>query len=394
MRRRITVLLGLLFLLLSLILVPRPSAAQSTFAGKLKAYESEQSGGQVKVLRLGHSGLANLRPGDDLFVGDTVKTGPGIKAQIELTDATIITMAPDSNILIKGLMLDRPQGKRNVVMRALKGTFRFVVARLLRMSPESAETAWKDSQFTLETNTMVAGVRGTDFIPVVKKDESEIAVLDGSMNVRSLTPSQRGSVVVGAQQISSVRTGGGPMDPAPLSPDRREALLAATDMKAPITTSQGPAIGKRCIYGEGEMRRDLATGTALSAALDKAVECGMTIEEAVAAALNAGVSPSAVVYTAITEGYPANKVVESAVLNGAPLRIVTSAALAAGGDKQLVFIGATDAGIPPLAVAGAMSVVIAGGPPEAPPVQATLLMPIGGGGGVTPSDLPASPYRP
>jgi hypothetical protein len=289
-------------------------------------------------------------------------------------------------------MLDRPQGKRNVVMRALKGTFRFVVAKIMRMSPESAETAWKDSQFTLETNTMVAGVRGTDFIPVVKRDESEIAVLDGSMHVRGLAPSQRGSVMVGAQQISSVRTGGGPMDPAPLSPDRREALLAATDMKAPITTSQGPATGKRCIYGEGEMARDVATGMPLNAALDKAVECGMTIEDAVVTALNAGIAPSAVVYTAIIEGYPANRVVESAIMNGAPLQIVMTAALAAGGDKQLVFIGATDAGVPPLAAARMMT----GGPPEAPPVTVTLPTPllIGGGGGVTPSDLPASPYRP
>ena len=403
--KRNHIMSALLCSVLFFYLAPRNAMAQDPYAGKLKSYETSVPAEKVKVLRLGYSGLLKIEPDDALFVGDTVKTGSGIKAQIELADGTLITLAPDSNVQIKGFMLDRAQGKRNSVLRALKGTFRFVVSKLFRVTPVSEETSWKDSLVTIETMNAVAGVRGTDWLEVTDKDATSIVMIDGALNVRSATLSQRGSVLLGAGQYSSVRSGGNPTQPGPPPPGLMEELLGATTMNSPITTAarNGRVQKKQPQYTEKDMARDLASDMTLSKVLDKAVEGDMIIQDAIAAALNIGVSPSAVVYTAITEGYPTNHVVEAAVESGAPLSIVLSSALAAGGDKMLVITGAIDAGVPPPVVASTMAAVTTNGgaingmtPIVITPssVIPTTLPAIGGGGGATPSTQPASPYKP
>jgi hypothetical protein len=290
-----------LMLLTVLMLVPISSSAQDPYAGKLKSYQSEKPSDHVKALRLGYSGMLVVNPGDPLFIGDTIKTGAGVKAQIELSDKTLITLAPLSNLQIKGLLLDREQGKRNSVLRALKGTIRFVVAKLFRQTPGGTESAWKDSQVTIETLNAVAGVRGTDFFCITEADSSEFAVVDGVVNVRSSTLSQRGDVPLGANQSSLVRRGGNPSPPMALSADRLESLTKSTAIDNPMTVSNGGngATQKRPVYDEKDVARDLAAGLALADILDRAVEAGMIIEDAVKAALDAGAPPSGVVYTAI-----------------------------------------------------------------------------------------------
>ena len=390
---------------LLLCLTVFPASAQDPYAGRLRSYEASVPGEKVRVLRLGYSGLLKIEPGDALFVGDTVKTAEGVKAQLELADGTRITLAPNSNIQIKGFMLDRAQGKRNSVMKALKGTFRFVVAKLFRATPASEETGWKDSQVTIETMNAIAGVRGTDWFEKTDQDKTEFVMNDGALNVRSATLSQRGSVMLGAGEYSSVLPGGNPTQPGPPPAGLGDAMLEATTLNNPITTSpaNGAAAKKPPQYTERDMARDLASGIPLSVVLDKAVEGGMIIQDAVAAALNAGVAPASVVYTAITEGYPTNHVVEAAIESGAPLSIVLATALAAGGDKMLVITGAVDAGVPPPAVASTMAAVTTNGgaingstPIVVTPstVIPTTVPAIGGGGGATPSTQPASPYKP
>ena len=391
--------------LLVLVLLPLSVQAQDPYAGKLKSYETSVPEERVKVLRLGYSGLLKIEPGDAIFIGDTIKTAEGVKAQLELADGTVITLAPNANLQIKGFMLDKAQGKRNSVLRALKGTFRFMVAKLFRPTPASEQTSWKESQVTIETQNAVAGVRGTEVLQATDKEKTDTIVIEGALNLRSSTMSQRGSVMLGAGQYSSVLPGGNPSQPGPPPPGLQEAMESSTVIVNPIATSSanGGAAKKQPQYTDKDMERDLASGLPLSVVLDKAVEGGMTIQDAVAAALNAGANPASVVYTAITEGYPTNQVVESAIENGAPLSIVLSTALAAGGDKMLVITGAVDAGVPPPAVASTMAAVTTNGttidgttPIVITPstIIPTTLPGIGGGGGATPSTLPASPYKP
>lgn len=398
----------LLVLAMSLLLFAAAAGhvqAQDPYAGKLLSYETDKAYEHVKVLRLGYSGLLSLSPGDALFIGDTIKTGADMRAKLELSDGTIISLAPASSIQIKGHFLDRAQGKRNSVLKAMKGTIRFVVQKLFRATPDGAETNWKNSQVTIETLNAVAGVRGTDFFCITGPDSTEFAVVEGLVNVRSATLSQRGDVPVGSNQISKIRKGGNPSPPALIAPARLDALVRSTSLQQPRSEAPSGRVAKQKLprYTSKDMARDIASGMVLSDILDKAVESGMTIEEAVQAALDAGVPPALVVYTAIIEGYPVNLVVEAAVENGAPLAIVLSAAVAAGGDKALIIAGATDAGVPPAAVASTMAMISSNGSTlgGSMPVVVTpetvfpaTAPPIGGGGGAPPSTQPASPYRP
>jgi len=211
---------------------------------------------------------------------------------------------------------------------------------------------------------------------------------------------------VGANQLSSVKTGMKPGQPSELGADRRDALEKATALVNPRTEVNGkngatPKKGSK--YLDKDVARDLQAGIPLGDVLDKAVASGMPIEEVIPAALDAGVGPSALVYTAVVEGYSAKAVVTSAIEHGAPLNAVASAAISAGADRKLVISGAMDAGVPPAAIAAALSNGANGallygttgpnvsGPSTvipAPPVS------IGGGGGGTPSTKPSSPYKP
>jgi hypothetical protein len=256
---------------------------------------------------------------------------------------------------------------------------------------------------TIETLNAVAGVRGTDLVVKAEQAVTEIAVLEGVVHVRSSVPSNRGDVVLGANQYSSVRKGGAPSPAADLTAEKKDAIIRATTLDRPRKAGDAGVAdakkGKK--YTEKDVTRDLAAGIALGEVIDRSVESGMEIDEAVAACLNAGVSPSGVVYTAITEGYPGHTVITAAVENGAPLSIVVAAAIGAGCDRSQVIAGATDAGVPPAAVANAVAAVsgsggagIGGAFPAgggAPAIIPAPSFPIGGGGGATPS---ASPYRP
>jgi len=131
------------------------------------------------------------------------------------------------------------------------------------------------------------------------------------------------------------------------------------------------------------------------------VESGMAPREDVVAVINAGVSADAVVYTAIQGGYSPSNVVQSALGAGAPSALVFSAAIAAGADRQQVIEGAQAAGMPAAAIAGSMATATSGdvrsigafGAPAATPLSVLPqdMVPIGGGGGATPS---SSPYKP
>jgi len=384
---------------------PQTAAAQDPFAGNIRSIESDDPAGHVRIIRLGYAGVIAGKPGAAVFIGDTLKTAAGMKAQIELSDATMITLAPNSSVQIKGHLIDKGQAKRNTVLRSLKGTVRFLVAKLFRVNGNGGERSWKDSQVTIETMNAVAGVRGTDLVVKDEQGSSEIAVLEGVVHVRSTIPSNRGDVVLGANQYSSTRKGGSPSPAAELSAEKRDALVRATTIDRPRKAGDGGAADARKTkkYSDKDVARDLAAGLALGEVLDKAVESGMGVDEAVTAALNAGASASGVVYTAITEGYPAHTVVQAAIENGVTLTIVVSAALAAGAERSLVVAGATDAGVPPAAIANAVAAAsgtVAGGggalPSAATPssIIPSAPLPIGGGGGATPSTQPASPYKP
>jgi hypothetical protein len=383
--------------------VPKRAWADMTVAGNIKLVEGITLSEALKIVRAGYGSIMPGKPGDAVFIGDAIKTGERVKVKVELSDNTVVTVAPDSAVQISGLHLDRGTTTRKVVLKVLKGTVRFTVSGMFRQGPGAAETPWKDSSVTIETVNAVAVLRGADVIVTVSSADVEFAVLEGVIGVRSSQPGSKDEVVLRENQVSRTGKGGSPGPAGNLAPERRELLARRTTLEkgvAELTAVPAP-VRRAKPYTQNDVARDIAAGLTLSETIDKAVENGMLPEEAVGAVINAGVSADAVVYTAIQEGYSPSKVVQSAIGRGAPSALVFSAALAAGADRQQVIEGAQAAGMPPTAIAGSMASAMSGdlrspgtsGAAGARPLAVLPLatIPIGGGGGGTPS---ASPYKP
>src|SRR5574340_1255496 len=116
----------------SFFLVPAVSLANTVFAGNIKLAEGVTPAEYVKIVRPGFTQILAGKPGDALFEGDTVKTGEGVKTQLEPSDQTLITLAPNSILQIKGYMTEPMAARRNTVMKVPRGTVRFIVAKLFR----------------------------------------------------------------------------------------------------------------------------------------------------------------------------------------------------------------------------------------------------------------------
>jgi hypothetical protein len=383
--------------------VPERAGADMTVAGNMRLVEGVTLTEALMIVRAQYGSIMPARPGDAVFIGDAVKTGERVKATVELGDNTVLTIAPESAVQISGLHIDRVATSRKVVLKVLKGTVRFAVPGEYRSSPGAAEKPWKDSSVVIETVNAVATLRGTDVIVTVTPTDVEIAVLEGIVGVRSALPGARDEVVLKADQISTTGKGSIPGPVSNLAAERRDLLVRRTTLEKGVAEMQAlPARSKPAkTYTQNDIARDIAAGVTISGTIDRAVESGMAPEAAVAAVIAAGVSADAVVYTAIQGGYSPSKVVQSALGSGAPSALVFSAALAAGADRQQVMEGAQSAGMPAAAIAGSMASATSGdvrtlgasGASAATPLSVIppVVVPIGGGGGATPS---ASPYKP
>jgi hypothetical protein len=92
-----------------------------------------------------------LTVGADIFIGDTIKTGPQGNVQIKFSDSTELVVGPNSQLLLEDYLLRDDQSAGKFAINALSGTFRFATG-----------TSPKDS-YVINTPTGTIGVRGTWF---------------------------------------------------------------------------------------------------------------------------------------------------------------------------------------------------------------------------------------
>ncbi len=403
---------GIIFFPLLFVIVlfsAPPVLAQDRSIGKVITIDSGSGPQILNILRLGKTGFVKVMPGDVIFEGDTVKTGAGVKAQIQLSDQSIVNIGPNSALNMKAFVLVPAASKRNYVLKALKGTIRFMISKTFRVLATGAQSAWTDSNLTVESPTAIAGVKGTDFIIAVDTSKPvpvvDIAVIEGSVTVRNISLSIREAVTLLANQMTTVQRGIKPGEPAVLPVERSNYLIQITTPSVtvrPLTVAPAPAVESKEEekYNETEMAKDLAAGVPLAEVLETGSEAGMTVDTMFNAAIEAGIEPSVLVYTAITDGYPAETVVAAAINQGISLDTVVSAAVVGGAESTSILSGATTAGAPAGEVATAFVAATAIDsavygyevPESAPPISAILppeVVVIGGNPGETASTQPA-----
>lgn len=127
----------------------QPAAqAPTTPAGLVK-----RSTGQVTLLRAGQSEPA--QPGLTVRMGDTLRTGPDSSVGITLSDDTLLTAGPNSELVITTYAFNPTNQEGSLLASLWRGTLSMVTGLIGKMAPE---------QVKVQTRTVVLGVRGTEFI--------------------------------------------------------------------------------------------------------------------------------------------------------------------------------------------------------------------------------------
>lgn len=147
--------------------------------------------------------------------GEGIRTGANSSVNLA-TDNGIANsrMSQNSNLAIKNLGR-QPNGATTTELSMNQGQVRSKVRRFT--NPRS--------NFTIQTPTGVAGVRGTDFIVIVQPNgETQIITVEGLVAVSGGPENQQVTEEVGAGNFAIVRPGNPPTKPSSFNGDARVSL--------------------------------------------------------------------------------------------------------------------------------------------------------------------------
>jgi FecR protein len=204
----------LMFLPLLLLLFPQssPCAQPSTpFSATLINFEGEV------LIQKGRENLwLPVEKDMPLEQGDHLKTGAKGFAEILVDDGSQMRLEENSEITLSELSADAQT----------KSITASVYLWFGRMLSNLTPFAHSRSKFEVQTPTVVAGVRGTDFaVEVVEANHTDVGVFDGEVTVAGLdrqkSPLRESEVVLGKGYQSSVFRNRPPGPPVPL----RERML-------------------------------------------------------------------------------------------------------------------------------------------------------------------------
>ena len=119
--------------------------------------------GAPEVLRTGSNDWTPVGAGDQVSIGDQLRTRAETRMEVKLQDESLLILGENTLITIDEQTLSS-SGKNTSVFSLLLGKLRAVVA-----------DRYKDpgSRFEVRTATAVAGVRGTEFIAEADADVSK-----------------------------------------------------------------------------------------------------------------------------------------------------------------------------------------------------------------------------
>jgi hypothetical protein len=149
---------SLLFLLT--ILLSFSMTGEATFADTSPAIATVQRvSGIATVVRQGETISAKI--GLDIYQNDTLRTGPGGSMGVVFNDDTLLSLGPESMLVIDEFVFAPRQGRFSIAIRMVKGTLAYFSGLISKLAPESAH---------IETPTASIGIRGTKFVARVEEN--------------------------------------------------------------------------------------------------------------------------------------------------------------------------------------------------------------------------------
>jgi hypothetical protein len=134
--------------LIMTILVPSFAMGEVSPIGKTKTGK-----GVVVAIRDGKQ--ISITIGDRIFQNDTVRTGANGSVGIIFEDNTILSLGPDSEIVIDEYIFAPEKGIFSMITRMARGTASYISGIIGRQSPESVK---------FQTPDATIGIRGTQFL--------------------------------------------------------------------------------------------------------------------------------------------------------------------------------------------------------------------------------------
>lgn len=112
---------------------------------------------QAHILRDKETLEANV--GQKVYLRDLLQTGPDGGMGVIFHDDTVISMGPDSRIMVESFLFEPVQGKLSFILNMVQGAASFLTGQIGKISPKSVK---------VKTPVGTVGIRGTYFLIKVK----------------------------------------------------------------------------------------------------------------------------------------------------------------------------------------------------------------------------------
>ena len=171
---------------------PREAASAGPQAGEVLALFGQCSGETGGASR-------TLKPGDAVYVGETLAVAAGAKLKLRMSDGSIIAIASGGRLTIADYRIGNGGESRDAILSLGEGLLRAVVSPL-KGSPH----------FEVDTATGVAAVRSTDWFIEAQPGSTQVGVLEGRIILKSVATGKE--IVIPARWGARVEAG---RDPVP-----------------------------------------------------------------------------------------------------------------------------------------------------------------------------------
>ncbi len=101
---------------------------------------------------------------EKVYKGDTLKTGPDGSLGITFRDNSLLSLGPNSTVVIDEFLFAPTQGKLSLVTRLVKGTAAILSGVIARLSPQAVR---------FETPVATVGIRGTKFLVAIDEEVAQ-----------------------------------------------------------------------------------------------------------------------------------------------------------------------------------------------------------------------------
>ncbi|MBW1992377.1 MAG: FecR domain-containing protein [Deltaproteobacteria bacterium] len=221
--------------LVFLVIILLAGALVAAAPGRAGVGRFLQVQGQVDLLKQGQLPAQKVEAYDEVDIGDIVRTKSASKAQIQFVDDTVLTIGPESRVVIEKYLFDADQGERQAVLRVFMGLVKTVVNQVY-------ET--EEPDFIMKTHTAVMGVRGTKWLAYLLPNRTDIYVYEVcsrteprrrercGLEVRSAFPEIEGLVVLKDRQYTQVEFDQPPTPPVHFTPEDVKPLEDLLELKA------------------------------------------------------------------------------------------------------------------------------------------------------------------